>query len=354
VTAVRIEASCSDLGARLAEVEAAVDGMLDAEARRLAATGPPTSLISVLREAVGSGGKRLRPTFSHWGHVSVAGLPPAAHGVRLGAALELVHTFALVHDDVMDGSETRRGLPSVHARYAAEHDVGDLAGERRRYAEGMAILVGDLAFTLANRLVGTLPMPVQQVWHDMCSELVLGQYLDLAGAANRSRCEAYATQVAALKSGRYTVVRPLQLGAALAGGSPATIEALSAYGEPIGAAFQLCDDLLGAFGRPAETGKPAGGDIRDGKPTVLLSIVVERAPASAQPLIERVGRGDLDDAGVAAVLELAERTGARAEVERRIASAVDQARSAAHDPALHSAARPALLALVERAAWRDR
>ncbi len=352
MTAVRVEERLDVYGS-VAAVEAAVQQVLDAEARRLTDAGPRVGLVDALRDAVAGGGKRLRPTFSHWGHVSVAGAPPAADGVVLGAALELVHTFALVHDDVMDGSDTRRGGPSVHARYAAQHDLEDLCGERRRYAEGMAILVGDLAFNLANRLVGALPAPVQEGWHDMCSELVLGQYLDLAGAATGMRSATYATRVAALKSGRYTVVRPLQLGAALAGASAATIEALSAYGEPIGEAFQLCDDLLGAFGDPAETGKPAGADIRDGKPTVLLALLVERAPAGARGLLERVGTGDLDETGVAAVLELAERTGARRQVECRIASAVDRARSAVEDPALHPAAQPALLALVERAAWRD-
>ena len=353
MTALDVQHEVS-LDGLLAAVDAALHDVLDAEERRQLRLAAPVGLVDALRAAVASGGKRLRPTFSYWGHLSVDGRPPTSDGVRLGVALELVHTFAIVHDDVMDGSDTRRGHPSVHARFEAAHRAGDLRGERRRYAEGMAVLVGDLAYALANRLVGGLPPETQDVWHDMCGELVLGQYLDLAGAAASSRDVGYATRVASLKSGRYTVVRPLQLGAALADGAASTSRALAAYGEPLGEAFQLCDDLLGAFGDPVLTGKPAGTDILDGKPTVLLAMITARAPASAGPLLAKVGTPAADDSTVADVLDLAERTGARAAVEQRISDVVEEARSATAHPALHPSCQPALLALAERAAWRVR
>jgi geranylgeranyl diphosphate synthase type I len=353
VTALDVQHDAS-LEGLLAAVDVGLHDVLDAEEERQIRLGAPATLVRALRSAVASGGKRLRPTFSYWGHLSVDGRASAVDGVRLAVALELVHTFAIVHDDVMDGSDTRRGQPSVHTRFATSHDASALRGERRRYAEGMAVLVGDLAYALANRLVGGLPPQVQDVWHDMCGELVLGQYLDLAGAADGTRDVAYAARVASLKSGRYTVVRPLQLGAALAEGTPVTTRALAAYGEPLGEAFQLCDDLLGAFGDPMLTGKPAGADIVDGKPTVLLAILTSRAPASALELLAKVGTPEADDATVADVLDLAERTGARAAVEQRICEVVERARTAATHPALHECSRPALLALAEQAAWRVR
>lgn len=329
---------------------AVLHDLLAAERQRQQAASGETDvpLVDTLSTVLANGGKRLRPVFAHWGHVSVDGSTPGRSGAVLGAALELVHTFAIVHDDVMDGSDTRRGQPSAHAAFAASHHADGLLGERRRYAEGMAVLVGDLAFALANRLVTGLPAHTQGLWHDMCSELVLGQQLDLAGAAGGSTCPRYASRVAALKSGLYTVVRPLQLGASLADGSDETLAALAAYGGPLGEAFQLCDDLLGAYGEPERTGKPVGTDIRDGKPTVLLALVVERAPASAAGVLARLGTPAADDRTVAEVLDLAERTGARAEVERRVEQAVAAVRDATQHPALHPAARPALQQLADR------
>ncbi|MGH8838791.1 MAG: polyprenyl synthetase family protein [Jiangellaceae bacterium] len=335
-------------------VEAFLAEFLEGEAHRWADVPHATSLVADLRHAVLGGGKRLRPTFCHWGHVGATGTDAGETGVRLGAALELVHTFALVHDDVMDGSPTRRGAPSAHARLAARHAHNGWRGERRRFAEGMAVLVGDLAFALAQRLVSELPVQVRRSWHAMCSELVLGQYLDLQGAADGDRDAGYAAMVSTLKSGRYTVVRPLQLGAALAGELDRLEPVYAAYGEPLGEAFQLRDDLLGVFGDPAVTGKPAGDDLREGKPTLLLSLTTERAPDSARPVIERIGRPDLTDADIATIAELAWSTGAVDEVDLRIEAAVERSRAALDHPELDAAAAPALYALTEAAAWRDR
>lgn len=342
-----------------------VDGVLrrvlDDEAARWPHVGGASVLLEDLRGAVLDGGKRLRSTFSHWGFIGAAGTAPDQDGDHLGAALELLHTFALVHDDVMDGSPVRRGSPSAHARFSAEHRQHGWRGEQRRFGEGMAVLVGDLAFTLAHRLVAPIPA-VHSIWYDMCGELVLGQYLDLRGTAGGERADSYATLVASLKSGRYTVVRPLQLGAALAGGGvdgdPHAAERLNetyaAYGEPVGEAFQLRDDLLDVLGDPAQTGKPVGADFREGKPTLVLALTAERAPRSARPLLERVGAPDLTDAEVAAITELAIETGACSAVDARIAAAVEQGCAALDGSSVDQAAVKALRALAEQAAWRDR
>ncbi len=354
MTALLSPLSAAVPNAVVGPVEDVLCRLLEAERERWAAVPGANTLIDDLRRAVLSGGKRLRPTFSHWGYVGACGREPGADVLRLGAALELLHTFALVHDDVMDGSATRRGAPSTHAALAERHQRHDWRGERRRFAEGTAVLVGDLAFSLSQQVVSGLPAQVQATWHQMCSELVLGQYLDLAGAAEGDRDAGFAIRVASLKSGQYTVVRPLQLGAALAGGLDRMGRIYAAYGEPLGQAFQLRDDLLGVFGDPEVTGKPAGNDLREGKPTLLLALTAARAPTSARTVFARIGRPQLTEADVATVAELIVTTGAAAEVGRRIDASVERAREALGHPDLHPAAIGPLVALTEAAAWRDR
>lgn len=331
--------------------------VLDEEAANWPQTDEAPDLFDDLRAATLATGKRLRSTFCHWGFVGATGVAPGGDGEQLGAALELLHTFALVHDDVMDGAATRRGNPSAHARFSAEHGRAGWRGEQRRYGEGMAVLVGDLAFLLAHRLVATIPA-VHRIWYDMCRELVMGQYLDLRGTAGGERAGSYATLVASLKSGRYTVVRPLQLGAVLAvGDRPASdplMATYSAYGELVGEAFQLRDDLLDVLGDPEVTGKPVGADLREGKPTLLLALTTQRAPRSAHRLLERVGAPDVTNAEVAAITQLAVETGACAAIADRIAAAVERGMAALEASPVHSEAVDALGALAAQAAWRDR
>jgi geranylgeranyl diphosphate synthase, type I len=328
--------------------------LFEDEERRWAAIPHGGTLLDDLRRAVAGGGKMLRPTFCHWGYVGVTGEGPNEAAVKAAAAIELLHTFALVHDDVMDGSLTRRGRPSAHLDQAQRHWRHRWRGERRRFAEGMAVLVGDLAFSLAHRLVADLPPTALSVWHRMCSELVMGQYLDMRGAAVGERTVAYAASVSALKSARYTVTGPLRLGAAVAGGLDRVEAAYNAYGEPLGEAFQLRDELLGVFGNPSITGKPARDDLREGKPTVLLALTAQRAPSTAQRLLERIGRPDLTGDDVDRIAALCVSTGARDDVLSRISEAVDRACLTLSTGDIDPAAVPGLLAMAEAAAWRDR
>lgn len=311
-------------------------------------------LVDDLAAAVMAGGKRLRPRFCHWGHVGATGEAPGADAVDAAAALEMLHAFALIHDDIMDGSGVRRGVPSAHAVQAQRHSHRQWRGERRRFAEGTALLLGDLAFSLANRLVSSLQPRAQAVWYEMCSELVLGQYLDVRGAAAADRTPGCATAVATLKTARYTAVRPLLLGAAVAGADTRLHDVYLAYGDAVGRAFQYRDDLLGVFGDPDRTGKPVGEDLREGKPTLLLALTCRRAPASAQPLLNRVGRPDLSEADLAKIIHLCESTGARDDLLGRIEAAVERAIEAIGSPAVHPAAVPGLVALAWAAARRDR
>src|SRR5690606_7900547 len=202
--------------------------------------------LRALERLVAAGGKRLRPAFCHWAFVGAGGDADDPRIVDAGAAFEMLHAFALLHDDVMDGSDTRRGVRTAHIAFADAHRSAGWQGEPRRFGEGAAILVGDLAHAYADGLLGDVPADVRAVWNDLRLELNMGQYLDLLGTARADRDRALARRIARYKSGKYTVERPLHLGAALAGRLGDLREPLSAYGEPLGEVFQLRDDMLGA------------------------------------------------------------------------------------------------------------
>ncbi len=343
------------LGHIAGRVEGRLRSLLDTERDRWSlvdpALGEPFDALSAL---VLGGGKRLRPAFCHWAFVGAGGDPDDPAVVDAGASLELLHAFALLHDDVMDGSAQRRGRPTAHLRFSGLHDDGRWRGEARRFGEGVAILVGDLAFVYADTLVADAPRPARDVFDELRLELNVGQYLDLLGAASGGVDLDSARRIASYKSGKYTIERPLHLGAALAGRLDALREPLSAYGLPLGEAFQLRDDLLGAFGDSAVTGKPVGDDFREGKPTPLLAIAIDRADAAQRRVLDTVGRRDLDGDEVARLQEVLVATGARDEVEGVIARLLDQAVAAVPAARLGDDASEALVELAHYVAWRDR
>src|SRR5215213_3641721 len=250
--------------------------------------------------------KRLRPSFCYWGYVGAGGGPDDDRPVAAGAAFELLHAFALFHDDVMDGSAVRRGRRTCHLVYADRHDAHGWNGEARRFGEGVAILAGDLAFVYADELMRDAPAAAWDVWNELRVELNVGQYLDILGTASGARDRATAERIARYKSGKYTVERPLHVGALLAAPARAgeLVPALSAYGLPLGDAFQLRDDMLGAFGDERVTGKPVGDDLREGKPTPLLALAAGRADARQRRVLAGVGRPHLGRAEVAAIQQV--------------------------------------------------
>ncbi len=282
-------------------------------------------LLDHLRDFVLGGGKRLRPVFCHWGYVAAGGDGEDAAIVDAGAAFELLQAFALLHDDVMDGSAVRRGAPTAHLAYGDRHRAFGWRGEVRRFGEGVAILLGDLAHVYADRLMPRSPPDVQVVWDELRTELNAGQYLDLLGTARGGVDHEAARRIARYKSGKYTIERPLHVGAALGGRLGELAAPLSAYGDPLGEAFQLRDDLLGAFGEQAATGKPVGDDLREGKPTPLLALAVEAADAAQAEVLALVGRPDLDAAQIAEVQDVLHDTGAVFAIERAIAELAGEA-----------------------------
>lgn len=306
-----------------------------------------------------SGGKRLRAAFCWWGHLAAADPVDEAALLSAAASLELLHASALVHDDVMDASDTRRGRPSTHRAFEARHREAGWPGDAAAYGEAAAILLGDLLLTWADELLRTSGLPAARVqdalgYFDVTrTEVTLGQFLDVSVQARGRSTAAEAMQVLRYKSAKYSVERPLHIGAALAGADPALFTALSSYGVPLGEAFQLRDDLLGVYGDPAVTGKPAGDDLVEGKRTLLIALALEAAPADeARRLDEGLGR-QLAAAQINDLREIIDRSGARAQVEAQISRLAAQSQAALDAAPVQEHARAALRTLLVEATQRE-
>ncbi|MEV0850141.1 polyprenyl synthetase family protein [Streptomyces sp. NPDC049954] len=309
-----------------------------------------------------SGGRRIRSSFLWWA-LRVEGAPGERRtglALRTAAALELLQTGALVHDDVMDGSPMRRGRPAVHTSFTAQYGAGRTARAAEPFGRAAAVLAGDLALVWAEDTVHATEYPaaegarVRSLWRALRTEMVAGQYLDLQGQITASRSALHAVRTARLKSALYSVARPMELGAALAGADAGTTRRLAAAGRTAGLAFQLRDDLLGVFGTPERTGKPVGEDVRSGKPTLLVALAHARALASgdgaALDVLERcLGDPGLSCEGLDRVRSVLEETGARRLVEERVAVLVARAVRQLDGLDADTTARARLCELVHRA-----
>ena len=329
--------------------------LLDGEVARWARVDPALAEpLETLRDLVMAGGKRLRPGFCYWAFVGAGGDPADPAIVDAGAALELLHTFALIHDDIMDGSSTRRSIEPIHVRFEERHALDGWRGDGRRFGEGVAVLIGDLAFVYADQLLAGAPAEALAVFTELRIEVNVGQYLDLVGTAQGEVSEATARRISLFKSGKYSVERPLHLGAALAGRLDDLARPLSAYGLRVGEAFQLRDDLLGVFGDETVTGKPVGEDLREGKPTVLYAAARDAADPAADRVLDRYGAQDLTEDEVAELQEVLIETGAVARVEGAIDELVAEAIVSLDAAPIVPQARAALADLAQYVAGRDR
>ncbi|SMD25866.1 geranylgeranyl diphosphate synthase, type I [Kibdelosporangium aridum] len=328
-------------------VETRLSGFLAAEREKWAAVdhrGPtPVDAVAAL---VDVGGKRLRPAFCISGFLASGGDQDDPTIVDCAAAVEFVHTGALIHDDVLDAADLRRGHPTVHNRHSLEHAAKGWRGEPRRYGEGVAILAGDLATVYAARCAAALPPQAARVWGELLTEVQIGQYLDMAVAAESVIDPELSRWIAICKSGRYSIHRPLLLGAALAG--RADLEpAFEAYGEALGEAFQLRDDLIDAFGSTAAAGKPVGLDLVQHKMTLLLAL----AARQDQRVRDLVAKPEWD---VTALRERLLEIGIATRLERRIDRLVAHARGAIASAQLEPGWRDELTEMAMTVAYRDR
>ncbi|MDT0201235.1 polyprenyl synthetase family protein [Nocardioides sp. AE5] len=340
----------ADTDAFRAGLQAVVDDFLTAQTTRLAPLGPDAArLLDAAREAI-TGGKRFRAAFCYWGYRAVAAPSPDEETALLKAcaSLELLHASALVHDDYMDASDTRRGHPATHRAFEGEHRTAGWRGNPEQYGAAAAILLGDLLLTWADEMLRTCGLPPERVeaamrMFDICrTEVVAGQFLDVSVQARGKADVATAMTVLRFKSAKYSIERPLHIGAALAGADDAMITALTGFGLPLGEAFQLRDDQLGVFGDPEVTGKPAGDDLVEGKRTVLVAEALSSSPADEAALLDSSLGQDLDLATVDRLRRIIVDSGAHDRVEEMIADLARDSVAALERAPLREEARDAL------------
>jgi geranylgeranyl diphosphate synthase type I len=338
------------------EVESVLDHFLDRQSR--AADDPCLPpLVEVVREFL-SGGKRLRPLFCYCGWLAAGGAPDEGPVPRIGAALELFHAFALIHDDVMDGSDLRRGRPTVHRVLAGRYRDRHERRKADRLGTNLAILLGDLCLAWSDELLQAATPDEEQLRdvlptiHAMRTEVLIGQYLDVTSGWADDTLER-SWQTIRYKTAGYTVERPLQVGAVLAGADGDLLDTCTAYGRPLGEAFQLRDDFLGVFGEPDVTGKPALDDFREGKFTVLMALTWQGATAEQRTLIRALhGNPGLDEEGAQRLRAIIRATGADVAVEGLIDARVRDCLSVVHRAPVPDVARRALCDLVTKVARR--
>ncbi|WP_420175750.1 polyprenyl synthetase family protein [Luteococcus sp. OSA5] len=347
-------------------VQAAITQFLEARNHELTAIGDELALPLELAKTFTGGGKRVRPAFGYWGRIAAGGSPDDGESlVRAAASLDMLHVSALMHDDVMDDSDTRRGVPAAHLQFADLHRSRGGRGSTDAFGRAGAILLGDLLLVWSEQMLSTSGLPAQELdrarplIEAMRTEVTCGQFLDVIAqsapaTADLEEAIATANRVVEYKTNRYTVQRPLQFGAALGGADEELLEQLALFASPIGRAFQFRDDLLGIFGDEQLTGKPAGDDLREGKRTVLVAHALAAAPKDqAAELDAMLGNPQLDAAAVERGRQIITASGAKESVEQIIDQAYDTAIAALDKASITDEGRTALTALAQACVRRD-
>ena len=341
------------------DIESTLQEFVTSQATWLDALGPDAqALVEHARTSV-SGGKRFRAAFCWWGHQSVADKPADESALlRACASLELLHASALVHDDYMDASDVRRGRPATHRAFEQLHRERGWSASPEQYGASAAILLGDLLLSWSDELLRTCGLPAERVidalgYFDLTrSEVVTGQFLDVSAQARGSADVDTAMTVLRYKSAKYSIERPLHIGASLAGATPDQIGQLSRFGLPLGEAFQLRDDLLGVFGDPSVTGKPAGDDLIEGKRTVLVALALDALPTADAKVLDAALGTPLSPDEVAHLCALIDSSGARMQVEEVISELTYRSLNALAAADVTAHAREALAGLAGEATQR--
>jgi geranylgeranyl diphosphate synthase, type I len=368
-------------------VQARIDQFLGDREPLLSSIAPELEPFIEYPRQLLRGGKRFRALFCYWGWQSVSGVSHSA--ARLGAqrlnleanpaagdlgavvlaasALEMFHAAALVHDDIIDNSDTRRGLPAAHRRFSDTHRESGWNGSAAEFGSSAALLLGDLLLVWSDELFDSglrrvadpdANRAARAEFNRMRTEVALGQYLDILDEQSwqnypEAELLSRAHRVIVYKSAKYSVEAPLAIGAALAGGSLAQVAALREFGLPLGIAYQLRDDLLGVFGDPEITGKPSGDDLREGKRTVLIALARTKLPPNATRLVdELLGDPNLTAQQVRMLQASIRDSGAVDQVERVIAHNVKLATEAIMSAPVSTAARDQLVQLADTVSRR--
>lgn len=310
---------------------------------------PPLEALKVFFEG---GGKRLRPSFCYLSYCAHSNGSISQEILNLGSALELLHNFAIIHDDIMDRADTRRGMPTVHRFLESFYDEQQYEGDIEHFALSVAILTGDFAFTYADRFTRGLPDRCMGIYDILKTELFAGQQMDLDAVYKKEISKEEISKIAQYKSGKYTIERPLHLGALLADEN-ADIDTWSKYGSPLGEAFQLRDDVLGIFGQPGQTGKPVGDDLREGKYTLLLAQALENANSEQIDILNMRGNSALPQEDIDSMIRIIDEVGALDAVEKRIQELYDESLTALDGMDLNDEVRSYAHYLAKYVCWRE-
>lgn len=354
----------AEQGRFITDVAAGLNSFLAGQETVMAGISPDVAPLMDSISKLVTGGKRLRALMAYWGWRGAGG--DAAHPdiVNAGCALELFQAAALIHDDIIDRSDTRRGGPSVHRRFSQLHQAEGWALDEERFGHAAAILTGDLCLSFSEEaFAGIGPRAAsgtaaRRIFNLMRAEVMAGQYLDIleevAGPVrDRAGAVERATSIIRFKSAKYSTEHPLCLGGALAGADEALLAGYSAFALPLGEAFQLRDDVLGVFGDPGTTGKPAGDDLREGKRTVLVGFAINQSePAVSAYLDAALGRQDLDENEVGKIRQIMVDCGALSATEAMIDELSGQAFEALERLPLADLPMSALRGLAEAAVSR--
>ena len=342
-------------------VEIELSSFLSQQSHFLAEISPDLAPVSqALSSFLLDSGKRLRPLFAYSGYVS-AGADITTPVIKAIASLELLQACALIHDDLMDGSDTRRGKPSIHRHFESMHVQEELEGFAPAYGLATAVLLGDLALVWSNQMLNESGLSPRAFSHtlpihdEMRVELMAGQFLDILEQTQKTTDLDRSIKVARYKSGKYTIERPLHIGAVLSERhSPELLNVLSGYGLPLGEAFQYRDDLLGVFGDSTLTGKPTGDDLREGKRTVLIALTdLASTDAMRQESKKYFGSPHLDADGIQILQEMIITSGAKEKLESMIEQLTDTALRSAENELIDERAHPLLLELAKIATKRS-
>ncbi|MDQ4149933.1 MAG: polyprenyl synthetase family protein [Actinomycetota bacterium] len=335
----------------LDEIRVKVDEALDICLQTFRGRFLPTSsvwLVDEIGRVVRSGGRRIRPLLCCLGYAAVGGEggPEDGRIIKAAASLELLHTFALVHDDVMDDGSKRRGQATTHRRAAEERKSGGYP-DAERYGISVAVLTGNLALVISDTLIaesGFDPAAILSAatpLGNMRMDAVAGQYLDLKHSGAASADEEIAATIGRLKTSSYSISGPLQIGATLGGGTDRAKQTLGDFAEPLGDAFQLADDLIGLLGDPDRTGKDSENDLRQGRPTSLIVRAMGLAAGEDRETIKRVwGNPESSEDDVAALRDAVARSGAPASITASIRQLVSEAKMALAGGAKHDLQEP--------------
>ena len=352
-------ATAADQEAFIAAVASQLNDFLARKRELMAEISPATLVLVDSIKTLVTGGKRMRALLCYWGWRGAGGAPDAPAILQAGAALELFQAAALIHDDIIDRSDTRRGGPSVHRQFSTLHSDSGWALDNERFGHAAAILTGDLCLSLSEEMFAGIDAGAgsraRAVFNLMRTEVMAGQYLDIleevAGPSKpHATAVARASAIIRYKSAKYSSEHPLVLGGALAGASDELLAGYSAFALPLGEAFQLRDDVLGVFGDPARTGKPAGDDLREGKRTVLVGLTIDNAGGADRSFVDsNLGRQDLSDDEIARLCAVMVDSGALERTEEMITGLSDTAMKALAQLLIEPTVAGALSALSQGA-----